>query len=206
MADAATAKTCCKCKQTKPLDLFWNDRSKKDDKQTQCIECLKARHKKYREANPDYFKTYSAVKYRAEGRFNNKQRYSRNAEAFKSRRKDFLMTVRGRLMCLLGVARDRASKVGREFSIDIDFLADLWIQQDGKCALTGMRFSLDDYEYGKRFYRPYSPSIDRVNADGGYTPDNTRLVCTVVNLALNRFGDSVFDVMCEAYIKKKRST
>lgn len=107
---------------------------------------------------------------------------------------------------MLNTAKTRAAKSDREFSIDIDFLADLWTAQDGKCALTWMQLSLDDYEYGKRFYRPYSPSLDRINADGGYTPDNTRLVCTVVNLALNRFGDSVFDVMCEAYIKKKRST
>ena len=201
-----SGKVCCKCKQFKALDLFWNDRTKKDDKQTQCIECLTVRNKAYRDNNPSYFKNHSKRWYESTGKHQNQERYSRSKEAFKQRRKDFLMTVRGRLLGLLNTAKTRAAKSDREFSIDIDFLADLWTAQDGKCALTGMQLSLDDYEYGKRFYRPYSPSLDRINADGGYTPDNTRLVCTVINLALNRFGDSVFDVMCEAYIKKKRST
>lgn len=35
----------------------------------------------------------------------------------------------------------------------------------------------------------------------GYTKDNVRLVCTIVNMALNEFGDIIFDKMCRAYVE-----
>lgn len=36
------------------------------------------------------------------------------------------------------------------------------------------------------------PSIDRIDTTRGYTPDNVRLVCAAVNLALNQFGEGIF--------------
>jgi len=37
--------------------------------------------------------------------------------------------------------------------------------------------------------RPFSASIDRINTNLGYTKDNVRFVCTMVNFALNEFGE-----------------
>ena len=40
--------------------------------------------------------------------------------------------------------------------------------------------------------RPFAPSLDRIDSSGGYTRDNTRLVCQAVNFALNAFGEDIF--------------
>ena len=34
----------------------------------------------------------------------------------------------------------------------------------------------------------------------GYTPENTRLVCVAVNLALNRFGEEVLERVCKGFL------
>jgi hypothetical protein len=67
-----------------------------------------------------------------------------------------------------------------------------------KCAITKIKFIFDK---GNTSRRPFSPSIDRINSKLGYTKDNVRLVCVIVNLALNEFGDENFDKMCRAYVE-----
>lgn len=199
-------KTCWKCKQTKPLSLFWNDKYGADGKQKACIECQKAAALEFRNRHPDYFKIHGTVRYYQTEKHKNKERYSKSKEDFKRRHKETSMTVRGRLLSLLTVARSRAAKVGRVFELDIDFITEMWTSLDGKCSVTGLPMSLEVDDYGRRFSRPYAPSIDRINAEDGYTKDNVRLVCTVVNLALNRFGDDVFDNMCRSYLANKSGT
>ncbi len=60
-------KTCTKCKETKPLDGFSKDKSRKDGLSGQCKVCRKARNAKYYAKNREAFAAYAA-KYRAENR------------------------------------------------------------------------------------------------------------------------------------------
>lgn len=62
--------------------------------------------------------------------------------------------------------------------------------------------SLARNPYGERFYRPFSPPLDQNQPGGGYTPENTRLVCVAVNIALNRFGEEVFHRVCEGFLRR----
>ncbi|HEY5268226.1 MAG TPA: hypothetical protein VII94_03780 [Candidatus Saccharimonadales bacterium] len=96
-------------------------------------------------------------------------------------------------------ANSRATKAKIVCDIDLPFLINLYDQQNGKCSLTGIKFNLDKSDTSAK--RPFAPSIDRINCNEGYTKNNVRLVLLVVNLALNDFGDSVFDAMCRGYIK-----
>lgn len=68
-----------------------------------------------------------------------------------------------------------------------------------RCAVTGLRFSAE--RIGAAHMRPYMPSIDRVDCAGGYVPDNCRMVCTAINLALNDWGEGVFAALARAYLK-----
>lgn len=75
-------------------------------------------------------------------------------------------------------------------TLDEIFLEQLMEEQDGKCALSGIKFASNVYP-GQRI-RPWLPSVDRKNSGLGYTRENVRLVCAAVNLARNQFGDAVF--------------
>lgn len=46
-------KICTKCGEEKELDLFFNNKSKKDGKQSQCKECVREANRKYRLENPE---------------------------------------------------------------------------------------------------------------------------------------------------------
>ena len=110
------------------------------------------------------------------------------------RSKKLARTVDGRLKMSFLHSRTRAKNHNLSFDIDFDFVKELYQKQQGRCKLSNIEFSFENVT-------PFSPSIDRISSDKGYTRDNIRLVCLIVNLALNNFGDEAFFTMCEATIK-----
>lgn len=100
-------------------------------------------------------------------------------------------------------SKSRAKQYSLDFNLDKEFISTLYEIQNKKCALTGLDFKFEQ-QTGYKKRRPFAPSIDRIDCTKGYTQDNVRLVCSVVNIALSDFGDQVFDQMCEAYVNKKR--
>jgi hypothetical protein len=66
----AVLKQCPKCKEYKTLDLFHNDKFKKDGKHRYCKSCNTARSRAYREANPEKVKAYQRAYDKA-----NKEKY-----------------------------------------------------------------------------------------------------------------------------------
>ena len=96
--------------------------------------------------------------------------------------------------------RSDALKKGWEVDDDIaGFAITLYRVQHGCCAITGMTFSLKRVGTGQA-RRPFAPSLDRVDGEGGYTRDNVRLVCQMVNFALNRFGEDTFYKIARAAV------
>lgn len=191
-------KTCWMCKTEKPLDGFWKDVRQKDGKQKACIACQTTRNINFRADNPGYFTAKGRAAYRRE---NNAARYARYSDSFKEARAAARTHVRGRLRDLLNAARGRATKKSIPLSIQLGDLLALWEAQEGRCALTGLPMTFEKNPPGERGFLPWSPSLDRIDPDQGYTPNNLRLVCVIVNLALNRFGDAQFDKMCRAYVE-----
>lgn len=102
---------------------------------------------------------------------------------------------------LVSCSKQRAKKDKLIFDLDKIFIENLFNQQNGKCALTDIEFILEPSK--NSFRRPFAPSIDRINNYFGYIKTNVRLVCVIVNLSLNEFGDDIFDKMCRAYVEKK---
>lgn len=95
--------------------------------------------------------------------------------------------------------KSRARKNSLEFDLTLDFLNELYIKQDKKCALTKITFS--DQKYNNCMRRPFAPSLDRIDSSKGYLKNNVRFVCTVVNMSLNEFGDEIFSIMCKSYVE-----
>ena len=133
----------------------------------------------------------------------NKNRYVENKDSFLKSRDKFARSVRGRVYSLYESAKDRSAKKNMVFEITLDYLLEKYEKQEGKCEMTGIPFTSERNPDGKRFYMPYSPSLDRIDSNKGYTKDNVRLVCVIVNLALNVFGEDVFKNMCQSYLANK---
>ncbi len=74
------------------------------------------------------------------------------------------------------------SKRRREFTeqgnLTLDVVNELWEQQDGKCAVTGVQLT---HIQGSGFRVWTNVTVDRTDPDKGYTRDNIRLVCRAVN-------------------------
>ena len=189
-----------------PIDNFWKDKRKKDGLQGHCIDCQKKRNRANREKNPEYFKQWAKENYENRPEGFNKDRYQKHREAYLQRRDDWSRSVRGRLSDLLSASRGRSGRNGLDHTLTLDWLMDQYERQNGRCALTGIEFRFERNADGKRHFTPFGPSLDRIDPKRGYTPDNVRLVCVIVNLSLNDFGEEVFRTMCEAYVNNTRNS
>jgi hypothetical protein len=55
-----------------------------------------------------------------------------------------------------------------------------------KCQISGIPFDFSKAIEGRR--RPFYPSLDRKDSSKGYSFKNCRLVCSIVNIAMNEWG------------------
>lgn len=100
------------------------------------------------------------------------------------------------------IARARAKNNGHPFEIDKEFILQLLMQQNHRCAVTGLPFTRTG-EHGE-----YDLSIDRLNSDLGYEKDNVVLVCNRANVMKNNMPLSMFVWWCKAvanYDQDRRS-
>lgn len=104
-------------------------------------------------------------------------RKEHSAAAFSKYRRE------NRAKCLITTARHRATVKGIPFTLspeDIDRLQA--VIDAGHCQVTGLPFDLDS---GKAWN---SPSIDRIDSNLGYTPENVRVTLYCVNVMANTWG------------------
>lgn len=143
-------------------------------------EKMKLKSKKYKQANPD------------KCRFWNKDWRTKNREKnLELKRASY---YRNRHTSTFGRIRTRCKKMNIEFSLTPE-----WIKQrfdNGICELTGISFDM----VGKM--TPNSPSIDRINPNGGYTPENCRMIIWSLNRALCDYGQEYMFMLFEKVLRK----
>jgi hypothetical protein len=96
-------------------------------------------------------------------------------------------------------AKRRAREKGLEFALCEEWARQRWT---GVCEVTGLPFKLDN---GLRDSWVFSPSIDRVNQRGGYTPENCRFVLFGVNGLRANGSDDEMLVVAMAIVKRLNS-
>lgn len=102
---------------------------------------------------------------------------------------------------LVARARSRARRSKLPFDIDVEDVDRMFLRQDGRCAMSGVPFSLTIH--ADAFARhPFGPSLDRVSCALGYTRDNVRLVCVAANFGLGQWGDEVFLVIARGAVER----
>lgn len=109
----------------------------------------------------------------------------RAANSDQVRQKDRTRRLNSRAICLVAAARVRASKRNILFTLTADDIAYFQAVIDaGKCQLSGVAFDLS----GSR--DAFSPSLDRIKPNDGYTRENVRVICRAMNAALGNWGES----------------
>lgn len=193
-------KNCPKCKTDKELTEFHRSRSSKDGRQCWCKVCMNTRNKENKINHKEYFQKWSRDHYDPS---KNPERYAKHRPKYLERKKEYAQSVRGRMMTLICSAKSRARRKGLEFSITVEWACKRHEEQSGRCLLTGVEFDLTGNDDSSRAFKPFSPSLDRIDSKGGYTESNTRLVCTAINLALNHFGESVFEKIATGFLRSQ---
>ncbi len=80
-------------------------------------------------------------------------------------------------------------------------IADAMLMSNGRCQITGISFS--DERLPGREIRPFRHSIDRIDSSRGYLPDNIRIVCAGVNIAMMHWGEQIFGQFAVGYVLHK---
>jgi hypothetical protein len=97
---------------------------------------------------------------------------------------------------MLNNARKRAIKDKVQCLITQD-----WIRKKlerGVCEVTNLPLELNVGNGKGSRTNSFSPSLDRRNQTGDYSPENTRLTCWIYNRARGAFPDVDFDRMVNA--------
>lgn len=155
-------KHCSKCGEAKPPSAYHRATSKRSGHASACKTCESARkQKEYRR---------DAGRSRARAR----EHTARHRASGKAAVSD-----------LMAGARRRANQQGVRFELTRGWLEEKL--QRGLCEVSGLPF--EHTAGGGRWKKqPFSPSVDRIVAGGPYTPNNCRVVCLIVNEAMNQWG------------------
>lgn len=98
-----------------------------------------------------------------------------NAESYRERSRQAAKTLESRLRTLL-----TANTVDRS-NLEYDWCLQRIKENGCKCEITGIPFTFEPKD-------PTSLSIDRINPQVGYIPENVRFVCWWVNAAMGNWG------------------
>jgi hypothetical protein len=110
-------------------------------------------------------------------------------EGNKKSRNKLNSTIKGRATVFLRNAAKAAKSRGQEFNLTIQNIVECWDKQQHVCAYSGRTMTL---EAGKL----NTVSIERIDSDIGYTPENTILVCQAINRMKSDFRYDQFYYLC----------
>lgn len=115
---------------------------------------------------------------------------------------------------LLNDCRSRVKKKatkGRtlEYNIDKDYIIELYNKQKGKCAITEIEMTYNAINEKNpkdscHIINKHNISIDRIDSSKGYTKDNVRLICAVINSIRFDSNDKDFYEICRKIASPKK--
>jgi hypothetical protein len=193
-------KKCSKCKQTKPIDDFYEDKRHKDNLASCCKVCENQRQAKYRktekgkEARAKYKKTDKGRE--AYKRKDMKYRKSeKGKEAARRRSKKQMAEKPYRFWATSTLGKHR--KRGNEILISIDEL-EILAKQSTHCKICGCKLS---WGYGNGL-TTNSPTLDRIDNENIISIDSIQILCHSCNsLKLNRTMKEMLQY-CKNFVKK----
>lgn len=87
---------------------------------------------------------------------------------------------------------------------DDNYLWELFLLQDRKCALTGLPLDMCSQRQARKGV-PNTASLDRIDSNKNYTKENIQWIHKDVNLMKNHFDEKRFEEIARLFIAKKDS-
>lgn len=91
----------------------------------------------------------------------------------------------------LNKIKEGASRRGIAYELDDQYLWELYLQQDGKCALSG-----ESINFGEKGSELGSASLDRIDSRKGYVVGNVQWLHRDVNIMKMDFSEEYFVALC----------
>lgn len=95
---------------------------------------------------------------------------------------------------------NKRKRVCKEFNLSIEFLWNLYIKQNRKCALSGLEIKF----HSNHKWEDGTASLDRIDSSKGYIEDNVQWVHKKINIMKNKFDEKEFIDLCCLVSKTKR--
>ncbi len=209
-----------KCGETKTLDKFDLAGSGKFGRHNKCKDCRSAENK---ELNYPRQETGTKICYGEECIGDDELGKEKDVSEFYSDKtaKDGLQTyckdcqhvntkawastfdgfIKKHFKDIVNNAKKRAKDLKVE--ITVDDIKELYIKQDGKCALSGIEMTMLSYVHkgNQHIMNRYNLSVDRINSSKDYTKDNIQLVCAFINRSKTDESVDQFLLMCNTIAK-----
>lgn len=95
---------------------------------------------------------------------------------------------------------------GFEFCITIEDMWNKFLEQDKKCALTGLPLNMErNYKMWKKDKEVMTASLDRIDSTKGYTLDNIQWVHKHINVMKMDLDQEYFIKLCKLVTKKSKN-
>jgi hypothetical protein len=91
----------------------------------------------------------------------------------------------------------KAKERGIAFGVSIEYIWELFLKQEGECALTGI-----ELQFPNKNKQRYTASLDRINSDKGYEKGNIQWILGDINWMKNNFSQDYFIEICHLVSKK----
>ena len=172
--------TCNKCGETKPISEFPPQKTNFafiKSYVVKCKHCNKIAAREWRKNNPGVKATGKISSIPPEDR-------------------KWMSAIRFRLTS----AKTRCKKLNRPApTVTAEYLYDLLLSQNKKCALTGANLSLEKTD-------PLCLSLDQIHPNKGYVEGNVQWLCWAVNFAKGELAQEDFIDMCKAVVNNYKIT
>lgn len=122
-----------------------------------------------------------------------KDRYKANSQKYLDRSAKNRKTFKGKAKILFNSCKKRSEKLGLPFELTLE-----WVENKlkGVCEISGMEFT--SYNPTNATIPPYAPSIDKIIPSKGYTIENSRMICFIINQAKRDWDNATLLHMCKA--------
>lgn len=84
----------------------------------------------------------------------------------------------------------------KECSITLEDLQNQWNKQNGICPYSGIKLQIANYTKNHNNHI-YTASVDRIDSNLGYIPENIQFVSTAINFMKSTMSDSETKILCK---------